>query len=75
MHKNKSKVAPLAHSGRRFLSTAETMALLNYRSKGAFWTMVRNRALPHVRLTERKILFDVAQLNDFLASRSVGPKS
>lgn len=59
---------------RRLLKSSEAMRWLNYDNPMAFLRFVRSAGVPHIRLNARRIMFDEAQLNDWLARRTVGGK-
>ena len=48
------------------------MERLGYADGPSFYRFVRSAGLPHIRLNARRIMFDEATLNDWLARRTIG---
>lgn len=48
------------------------MRRLCYRSRGAFWQAVHSQAIPHIRVTGRKVIFPEPAFSRWLESRTVG---
>lgn len=46
------------------------MATLNFKDRGAFWATVWREGIPCVRVSAKKVIFDAAALDAWLASRS-----
>jgi hypothetical protein len=46
------------------------MERFGYHDRGAFWTLVHNQGIPHVRLNGRVIKFPSGGLDDWLRRRS-----
>jgi len=57
-------------SGRCFLKSSAVMEMLGYKNRASFWDFVRRSGVPHVRLNQRRIMFDEIALADWLARRS-----
>lgn len=56
----------------RYAKPQEVMQSLGYTDRGAFWNFVRRSGVPHVRLNQRRILFERTALDAWLSVRSVG---
>lgn len=54
----------------RFWSVSDVQQMLNYRSRTAFLSFVKQSAMPCIWLNTRRVLFPSAALNDWLAGRS-----
>jgi len=61
-----------ASSSRPLLTSAAVMERLGYADGPSFYRFVRSAGLPHIRLNARRIMFDEATLNDWLARRTIG---
>ena len=58
---------------RSFLKSTDVMATLGYSNRSSFWEFVRRNGVPHIRLNQRKIIFEEDALGDWLNSRSSHP--
>jgi predicted DNA-binding transcriptional regulator AlpA len=56
-------------NGRRYLKSSAVMEMLGYKNRASFWDFVRRSGVPHVRLNQRRIMFDEIALADWLARR------
>jgi predicted DNA-binding transcriptional regulator AlpA len=56
----------------RFLKPTEVMQALGYSDRTSFWQFVARNGVPHIRLNQRRILFERDALEAWLASRTVG---
>lgn len=59
-------------AGRQLVPATPIMQQLNFRNRTAFWSFVHQQGLPHIRLTPRKIVFDPAAVDAWLAGRVTG---
>ena len=55
---------------RSFLKSSDVMATLGYSNRSSFWEFVRRNGVPHIRLNQRKIIFEEDALGDWLSRRS-----
>lgn len=55
-----------------FYSSTELMRMLRFECRKAFWSLVYNGGVPHVRLNARHIVFPRAALHSWLAKRFSG---
>lgn len=54
------------------LTSKAVMAHFGYTDVGGFWDFVHREAVPHIRVTPRKILFNQDALEQWVKHRSVG---
>jgi hypothetical protein len=62
--------APLTEA--RFLKPSEVMRLIRIEDRANFWAIVHRAGLPHVRFSERKILFEESAVRAFIDARTIG---
>ncbi len=60
-------------ASRAYISGSDLMVKFGYSSRAAFWEFVRRSGVPHIRLSQRKIIFEEAALADWLNQRSSHP--
>ncbi len=70
MHSIISHARPGALNGRSYLKSSAVMEMLGYKNRASFWDFVRRSGVPHVRLNQRRIMFDEIALADWLNRRS-----
>lgn len=63
---------PPAPDNERFLKPECVMNMLCYSDRSAFWSFIHASGFPFVRLNSRRILFERAAVDSWLARRSVG---
>ena len=61
---------PVPLATRNLLKSSVVMAIFGYQNRSAFWDFVRRDGVPHIRFNPRRIMFEEAALNDWLAHRS-----
>lgn len=59
-------------SSTRFLKSRAVMVLFGYKNRSSFHQWVKSSGVPHVRLNQRRIVFEEAQLSDWVTKHSVG---
>lgn len=72
MYMSSNTLLSIPLSERRFLKSADVMALFGYRNRSTFHQFVKARSVPHIQLNPRRFVFDEQQLTDWLAARSNG---
>jgi hypothetical protein len=55
-----------------FVSSDKVRQLLGYTNRSSFFQAVRQAGIPYVRINARRIIFPVAGVRAWLASRTVG---
>lgn len=56
--------------GSDMMTSGELMRLLGYRCRKAFWQLVHNGGIPHVRLNSRVIRFRRDRVGEWIRQRS-----
>ena len=54
------------------LTSAAVMVRLGYKNRSSFWQFIKSSGVPHIRLNQRRIMFDPRALNAWLDRRSIG---
>jgi predicted DNA-binding transcriptional regulator AlpA len=62
--------APLSET--RFLRSDEMMRILGYADRASFWVAIKASGLPHVKVSQRRALFEESVVREWLNSRTVG---
>ena len=57
---------------RPLLDPDEVMPVFGYSNRVSFLRFVKESGVPHIRLNERRIMFDAESINRWIRSREVG---
>ena len=57
---------------RKLLEPDEVAPFFGYKNRVSFLRMVRESGVPHIRLNERRVMFDPEAVNGWLRDRTVG---